>query len=84
MLDGLSSTFIVGHLQGEMEEPTPSKLRVPLYQGSSSAENWEESLEELITCPMTYYVRFCVVLIIELLPTLSLLSIISGTLVLLE
>ena len=48
----------MGHLQGEIEEPTPSKLRIPSYQGSSSAENREESLEELITCPMTYYVRF--------------------------
>jgi len=51
---------------------------------------WGESLEELIMCPVTYYVWFyacvvlCVVLIIELLPTPSVLSVINDTQALLE
>ena len=43
-----------------------------------------ESLEDLIMYPVTYYVWFCVILMIELLPTQSVLSVTSGTLALLE
>ena len=47
--------------------------KIASYPGSSPAEKRGESLEELITCPVTYYGRFyaCMVLIIELLPTQS-------------
>ena len=48
---------------------------LPRTQAPSPAEKWGESLEELITCPMTSYVWFCVVLIIDILPTLYVLSV---------
>ena len=52
------------------------------YPGSPHAEKWGESLDDLITCPVTYYVHvwfyyIFIVLIIEILPTQSVLSIIS-------
>ena len=55
-----------------------TKMNVASYPGSSPTEKWGESLEDLITCPVTYYAWFCVVLIIELVPTQSVLSVISA------
>ena len=43
------------------------------YPGSSPAEKREESLEDIIMCPVTYCVWFCVILVIELMPTQSVL-----------
>ena len=47
-----------------------------MYPGSSVAEKWGERLKDLITDVLC--VVLCVVLIIDLLPTQSVLSVISG------
>ena len=48
----------VGGCNFKKYDLSPLKIHLASYPGSSPAEKREESLEDLITCPVTYYAWF--------------------------